>query len=35
MYEGIYEFNRPLDRVIFTVSDDDFVPPRKLPAAYY
>jgi arylsulfatase len=35
MYEGTFEFNRPLDRVIFTVSDDDFVPPRKLPAAYY
>jgi len=35
MYEGIFEFNQPLDRVIFTVSDDDFVPPRKLPAAYY
>jgi arylsulfatase len=35
MYEGIFEFNQPLDRVIFTVSDDDFVPPRKLPAMYY
>lgn len=35
MYEGVFEFNEPLDRVIFTVSDDDFVPPRKLPAAYY
>ena len=35
MYEGTFEFNQPLDRVIFTVSDDDFVPPRKLPAAYY
>jgi arylsulfatase len=35
MYDGIFKFNQPLDRVIFTVSDDDFVPPRKLPAAYY
>jgi hypothetical protein len=35
MYEGIFKFNQPLDRVIFTVSDDDFVPPRKLPAMYY
>jgi arylsulfatase A-like enzyme len=35
MYDGIFKFNQPLDRVIFTVSEDDFVPPRKLPAAYY
>lgn len=34
-YEGTFEFNGVLDRVIFTVSDEDTVPPRKLPAVYY
>ena len=35
LYNGIFKFNRKLDRVIFTVSDDDTVPPRKLtPWAY-
>jgi arylsulfatase len=35
LYEGIFEFNNILDRVIFTVSDENTVPPRKLPAVYY
>jgi arylsulfatase len=35
LYTGIFKFNREIDRVIFTVSDDNTVPPRKLPAAYY
>jgi hypothetical protein len=34
-YDGIFEFDGKLDRVIITVSDDNAVPPRKLPAAYY
>ncbi len=35
MYQGPFKFNAELDRVIFTVSDDNIVPPRKLPAMYY
>jgi arylsulfatase len=35
LYEGIFEFDGDLDRVIITVSDDNTVPPRKLPANYY
>jgi arylsulfatase len=35
MYNGIFEFDGKLDRVIFTVSDENIVPPRKLPAMYY
>jgi arylsulfatase A-like enzyme len=35
LYEGIFRFNNVLDRVIFTVSDENTVPPRKLPAVYY
>jgi arylsulfatase len=35
LYEGTFEFNKKLDRVIFRVSDENTVPPRKLPAAYY
>jgi arylsulfatase len=35
MYNGIFKFNGKLDRVIFTVSDENTVPPRKLPAMYY
>jgi arylsulfatase len=35
LYEGTFEFNKVLDRVIFTVSDENTVPPRKLPAVYY
>jgi arylsulfatase len=35
LYEGIFEFNDILDRVIFTVSEENTVPPRKLPAVYY
>ena len=35
LYTGIFKFNREIDRVIFTVSDDNTVPPRDLPAVYY
>jgi hypothetical protein len=35
LYTGTFEFDGDLDRVIFTVSDEDVVPPRKLPAVYY
>ncbi len=35
LYTGIFKFDGELDRVIFTVSDENTVPPRKLPAAYY
>jgi arylsulfatase A-like enzyme len=35
MYSGIFKFNREIDRVIFRISDDNTVPPRKLPAVYY
>ena len=35
LYTGIFKFNGELDRVTFTVSDENTVPPRKLPAAYY
>jgi len=35
MYKGPFVFNGKLDRVIFTVSDENIVPPRKLPAMYY
>jgi arylsulfatase len=35
LYKGIFKFNAKLDRVIFTVSDENTVPPRKLPAMYY
>lgn len=35
MYTGVFKFNRELDRVIFTISDENTVPPRKLPAVYY
>ena len=35
LYNGIFKFNGKLDRVIFTVSDDNTVPPRNLPAVYY
>ena len=35
LYTGTFEFNGKLDRVIFTVSDDNTVPPRDLPANYY
>jgi arylsulfatase len=34
-YEGTFEFTGILDRVIFRVSDENTVPPRKLPAVYY
>ena len=35
LYTGPNIFNRKLDRVIFQISDDNTVPPRKLPAMYY
>ena len=35
LYTGIFKFNGKLDRVIFTVSDENTVPPRDLPAVYY
>jgi len=35
LYTGIFKFNGNLDRVIITVSDDNTVPPRDLPANYY
>jgi arylsulfatase A-like enzyme len=35
LYDGIFKFNKKLDRVIFLISDDNTVPPRGLPAMYY
>jgi arylsulfatase len=35
LYTGVFKFNGELDRVIITVSDENTVPPRKLPANYY
>jgi hypothetical protein len=35
LYDGVFKFTGTLDRVIITVSDDNTVPPRKLPANYY
>jgi len=35
LYTGIFKFNGELDRVIFTISDENTVPPRDLPAVYY
>jgi arylsulfatase len=35
LYTGIFKFNGALDRVIITVSDENTVPPRQLPANYY
>jgi arylsulfatase len=35
LYTGIFKFNAGLDRVIITVSDENTVPPRGLPATYY
>jgi len=35
LYDGTFEFDGNLDRVTFTVSDDNTVPPRKLPTANY
>jgi arylsulfatase len=34
-YTGIFKFNGELDRVIFRVSDENSVLPRKLPTNYY
>jgi arylsulfatase len=35
LYTGIFKFNADLDRVLITVSDENTVPPRQLPATYY
>ena len=35
LYTGTFEFDGDLDRVIITVSDENTVPPRRLPATYY
>ena len=35
LYTGIFKFDGDLDRVIITVSDENTVPPRDLPANYY
>ena len=35
LYTGNFKFNGQLDRVIFTVTDENTVPPRELPAMYY
>jgi arylsulfatase len=35
LYTGIFKFDGKLDRVIITVSDENTVPPRELPANYY
>jgi arylsulfatase len=35
LYTGPFMFAGSLDRVIFTVSDENQVPPRELPAMYY
>ena len=35
LYTGIFKFHGDLDRVIITVSDENTVPPRDLPATYY
>ena len=34
-YTDPFIFNGKLDRVIFTISEESTVPPRKLPAVYY
>ncbi len=35
LYTGTFIFDGELDRVIITVSDENTVPPRDLPAVYY
>jgi arylsulfatase A-like enzyme len=35
LYTGTFKFDGRLDRVIITVSDENTVPPRDLPAVYY
>ena len=35
MYTGIFKFEGDIDRVIITVSDENTVPPRDLPAIFY
>ena len=34
-YTGPFPYDGPRDRGVITVSDDNTVPPRKLPVAYY
>ena len=35
LYTGIFKFDGNIDRVIITVSNENTVPPRRLPATYY
>ena len=35
MYTDPFPYNKEMDRVFFQVSDENTVPPRKLPSAYY
>ena len=35
LYTGIFKFNADLDQVLITVSDENTVAPRQLPATYY
>jgi len=35
LYKGPFEYNGKLDRVIFTISDESTVPPRKMPTYNY
>jgi arylsulfatase len=35
MYDGPFPFDGTLDRIIVTVSDEDVVPPRKMPTYSY
>lgn len=35
MYTDPFPYSGRLDRVIFTISDENTVPPRELPAMYY
>jgi hypothetical protein len=35
LYNDPFVFNGKIDRVIITVSDENTVPPRELPANYY
>jgi hypothetical protein len=34
-YTDPFPYDGALDRVVITVSDENTVPPRKLPTAYY
>jgi arylsulfatase len=35
MYTDPFPYNKEMDRVFFQISDENTVPPRKLPAMYY